>query len=307
MIQRWIWLLFCFGFWGHSVSAAVTFETGVNRDTLTVGDLLIFRIRIRKEANDRTEIVSDNVFPGRFEVREARPPAVQELEDGRIEEIRDLILTVFETGDLEIPALTLQYVLANGDLNSLRSHPIPVTVQSVKPEGVSDIQDVKPPVEIQARIPIWAWVVLGGIVLIVAGLIWYFIRRKRKPKEEPPPPPVNWVKELDRIGQLGLLEQENYKQYYTLISDTFRRFLEEKVGVEAMEHTTFEIARDLAQAAVKLDMIQETEAFLSEADLVKFAKFTPDLGSAKDALPRVRQLVLALDRPPAISETEKIR
>ncbi len=65
------------------------------------------------------------------------------------------------------------------------------------------------------------------------------------PGAELPPPPVNWLEELDRVGQLGLIEQENYRQYYSLLSAVLRRCLEAKTPVHAVERTTFEIERDL--------------------------------------------------------------
>ena len=66
-----------------------------------------------------------------------------------------------------------------------------------------------------------------------------------------------------------------------------------------MERTTSEIGIDLRSSACGEDVVGKTEAFLEEADLVKFAKFRPLKEDAARAVPQVRTLVRTLDRAQA--------
>ena len=280
------------------VEAEVDFRTGVNRDTITVGDPVVFRMRISRHKDDRVWIQHDDAFPTPFELRETSPADIKTLDQNRVQETRDYTLTIYQVGDFSVPSVILHYATAGPDSGVIHSQPIPVVVRSVKPDGLTDIRDVKPPVSVQAKVPLWVWGALVGGLLLIAGAIWWWRRRLRKPKEIPPPPPVDWEQELAKIGYLGLLEKRDYKQYYSLLSEVMRRCIEAKMDVRAVEHTTFEIAGDLR--ALKADdmLVLDIERFLSEADRVKFAKYTPSEEIAKDAMPAVLTIVKRLVQPP---------
>ena len=286
------------------VDAAVEFLTGVNRDTITIGDPFVLRMRVSRDVDDRAEIAFGESFPAPFEIRHTGKLETTTLENGRVQETQDLVLVIFQVGAFSVPAVSVDYVTAQGDSGRIESQEIGVLVQSVKPEGTTDIRDVKPPVVVIAQIPWWFWVVLGGLVLFIVGLIWYIYKRRKRPQEEAPPPPINWLDELAGVGKLGLLEQENYRQYYSLLSDVLRRCLEAKTPIRAIEETTFEIGRDLRSQAFDDQMILDIERFLGEADMVKFAKFAPQASQADEAMNSVRDIVKFLIKPSAPVEAE---
>lgn len=282
--------------------AAVEFLTGVDRDTLTIGDPFVLRLRVHRGADDRAEIAFGKDFPGPFEIRHTGEVETTQLEDGRVRETQDLVLTAYRVGAFVLPPASVQFVDAAGDSGTIASRPIDILVQSARAAGDADIRDVKPPVAVDARIPLWFWLVCGGLILAIAGVIWYAYRRRRRPKAEAPPPPVNYLDELDEVGRLGLVERENYPQYYSLLSSVLRRCLEAKTPVQAVERTTFEIARDLRARAFDDRLAMEIERFLNEADRVKFAKFAPHEAVAREAMTDVRGIVNALVTPSATRE-----
>jgi len=279
------------------VDAAVDFRAGVNRDTITIGDPIVFRMRLLRDVGDVTTFEWDDDFPTPFEILEKRPVQTLTQEGGRVQETTDVVMTIFQVGEFEIPPMGLRYVLSSGDSGRVASRPISVVIQSVKTAGESDIRDVKPPVQIEAKIPLWAWLVFGAFVgLIVVGLWWYRKRTKRPPIV-PPAPPIDWMAELGKIKKMNLVEQQQYKTYYSLLSDILRRCIEAKTSVRAVEETTFEIARDLRADGVDDDFVQQIEAFLMQADMVKFAKFTPSVEVIQNAVPTVEAVLKVLIRP----------
>ena len=293
------YFLIAVGLQAVPATAAVEFLTGVDRDTLTIGDPFVLRLRVHRGADDRAEIAFGKDFPGPFEIQHTGEKETTQLKDGRVQETQDLILVMYQVGAFVLPPVTVQLVDAAGDSGTIASRPIDILVQSVRAQGEADIRDVKPPVVVEARVPLWFWLVCGGLILVIAGVIWYAYRRRRRPQAEAPPPPVDYLDELDKVGQLGLLERENYRQYYSLLSSVLRRCLEAKTAVQAVERTTFEIARDLRAQAVDDQLTIEIERFLNEADRVKFAKFAPHEAMAREAIDDVRGIVKALLTPVA--------
>ncbi|MXX13395.1 MAG: protein BatD [Gemmatimonadetes bacterium] len=282
--------------------AAVEFLTGVDRDTITIGDPFVLRLRVHRGVDDKAEIAYGKNFPQPFEIRHTGGVETEQLKNGRVRETQDLVLAIYQVGAFRVPPVSVHFVNAEGDSGKITSQPIDVLVQSVRPEGTTDIRDVKPPWVIVAQIPAWFWLAVGGLILLLAGLVWYIYRRRHRPEVELPPPPINWLEELDRVGQLGLIERENYRQYYSLLSAVLRRCLEAKTPVHAVERTTFEIGRDLRAQAFDDQLVMAIEDFLNEADRVKFAKFAPRDYMAHEAMDGVRDIVSILITPSVTQE-----
>ena len=287
------------------VEAAVDFRAGVNRDTMTIGDPIIFRMRLVRDRDDAATFEWDDSFPAPFEIVEKRPVQSVSQDGGRVEETTDMVLTIFQLGEVVIPPVTLKYVLASGDSGQISSRDIPVTIQSVKSPGETDIRDVKPPVDIKAKVPAWAWLTLAGFLGLVALLVWWIGQRKRRDIVVPPPPPINWMAELGKVKKMDLVQQGLYKQYFSLLSDILRRCLKAKTPVRAVEETTYEIARDLRADGVEDSFVQQIEAFLRLADSVKFAKFAPGRDVAQETMPGVEAILKVLVQPgPEVENTE---
>ena len=305
--MRAIYLLFAIwiGIQTIPTDAAVEFLTGVDRDTITIGDPFVFRLRVHREADDKAEISYGKDFPQPFEIRHTGGVETEQLENGRVRETQDIVLAIYQVGAFRVPPVSVHFVNAEGDSGKITSQPIDVLVQSVRPEGTTDIRDVKPPVVVVAQIPMWFWLAVGGLILLLASLVWYIYRRRHRSSVELPPPPVNWLEELDRVGQLGLIERENYRQYYSLLSAVLRRCLEAKTPVHAVERTTFEIGRDLRVHAFEDQLVMAIEGFLNEADRVKFAKFAPRDYMAHEAMDDVRGIVGTLITPSVTQEADR--
>ncbi len=285
-------------------SAEVVFDATVNRDTLTVGDPVLLSLRISRESGDAAVLLQNDGFLAPFEVRRQAPPAVREMPDGRVEEILEYELAAYQVGVLEVPSLVLQVRTTEGDSGLVTSEPIPVVVRSVKPADMTDIRDVKPPVDIEARIPVWLWFALAGLVVVLAVLLWYWKRRRRKPDVEQPPEPIVWPDEVAKILRMQLVEKGAFKRYYSLLSEVMRRYLEERVRVDAMECTTSELVQDLMRVSVGEDEVRALERWLSEADLVKFAKLRPRDEVATKAAETVLDLMRRLDGQRGLSDED---
>ena len=122
-----------------------------------------------------------------------------------------------------------------------------IPVNADKPEEFNDIKTVwKPPFVWADYYPIIYGILLALFLICVIAYIVKRIRAKKSlipfKKEEPKlPPHEQAIKELDEIKQQKLWQQGRSKEYYTLITDTLRKYIEERFGINAMEMTSGEI------------------------------------------------------------------
>ena len=81
------------------------------------------------------------------------------------------------------------------------------------------------------------------------------------------------MKEIEQLKADHLQTSEDQKTYYTRLTDTLRKYIEERFGFSAMEMTSTEIIARL-QSADDKKMIDELKELFTTADLVKFAKYS---------------------------------
>ena len=121
----------------------------------------------------------------------------------------------------------------------------------------------------------WVWVAVGIVVLLViAFLVWKYWRNKAAIPPFVPivPPHVRARRALEKA--LSLISEP--KPFTTVVSDTLRTYLEERFSFRAPERTTEEFLYEL-QSTNLLSPEQKASLadFLSQCDLVKFAKYEP--------------------------------
>ena len=80
------------------------------------------------------------------------------------------------------------------------------------------------------------------------------------------------MKEIEQIKAEKIWATENSKEYYTKLTETLRKYIEERYGFNAMEMTSAEIISNLQKLNDEKALAELRELFLT-ADLVKFAKY----------------------------------
>ena len=81
------------------------------------------------------------------------------------------------------------------------------------------------------------------------------------------------MKEIEQIKADKMVSSENQKEYYTKLTDTLRRYIEERYKFSAMEMTSSEIIERLTQDSDQKSL-DELRQLFTTADLVKFAKYS---------------------------------
>ena len=297
MIRLSLLIFTCVPLLGDTVASdSYSFVTAVDRDSITVGDPLVLLLALELPSNATPTVIPEIGMPKSFRILDSPDPIREDLAQGRTRWSQSIKLTSYRPGETEIPEIQIKVSGNPGDTTVLSDSPIPILVQSVKPEDMQDIVDVKQPVSIDAEIPVWAWVLLLIPVVFVLGFWLWWRNRSKGPVLEHVAVVVDWFAEVRKLCTSGLIEKGEFNAYYTRLSEALRRFIEQRTGVEAMERTTFEIRNDLVGANMTEVSVLGVEGFLNEADLVKFARFEPNKTRAVEDGDRILTLMSGIDK-----------
>ncbi|MGB1103022.1 MAG: hypothetical protein ACPG21_05285 [Crocinitomicaceae bacterium] len=198
---------------------------------------------------------------------------------------QELLITIFEAGEYIIPPQAIGY-----NDTSLVSNEAFISVETVEVDTSKGIADIKPiytvnyPFAERSRDWLkenWIWIAIIAI-LIIAFFIWRYWMKKRqnKPVQEPVkeviPAHIMALTILNRLKEKEEWKSPQKKKYYSELTDTVRLYLENRFSIRAMEQTTREILLHLNHANISEEDKLYLRKILQEADMVKFAKFTPD-------------------------------
>ena len=96
-------------------------------------------------------------------------------------------------------------------------------------------------------------------------------------KPAPPlPPHVAAIQALEALHNQKLWQNNRHKQYYSGLTDILRTYIAARWGFGAMEMTSDEIIETMRPEELPDKARMDLTAILRDADLVKFAKATPD-------------------------------
>lgn len=179
------------------------------------------------------------------------------------------------------PVLTQELITSDSTLKIAFSNPVSFTVHSLKVSKEEDIKDVKEPLTIPLDWKIILLWVLGGLILLALIIFFvrkYILKKKGKVKTEKIiilPSHVRALNSLKELELKGLWKNGMVKEYHSEITEIIRKYFEERFDYPALELTTSESIELLKSYSDAKDILNVTRDFLTNADLVKFAKFIP--------------------------------
>ena len=225
-------------------------------------------------------IPTDTLMTG-IEVLAVSKPDTTAIDNNRLMIKQDVLITSFDENLYLLPPFKVI-----DDADTIYSNQVALKVSTIEvnvdaPEDFFDIKDVwKPPFVLADYYPIIFGVLLLLFLICVIGYIVQRLRNRKtvapEKKYEPNIPPHEIaIRELNEIKQQKLWQQGRNKEYYTQITDTLRRYIYRRFGINAMEMTSYEILEIITREDDAQSVYDTLKQILQLADLVKFAKWRP--------------------------------
>ena len=189
-----------------------------------------------------------------------------------------LTLTSFDGNLYHLPPFVVKVNGKEMKTNELALKVLEVEVDTTKLDqffGPKDVQNN--PFQWSEWAPVF-WLSVLMLILTAMGIWLYQRLRANKPIiarikiVKRLLPHQKAMKEIEQIKADKMVTSENQKEYYTKLTDTLRRYIEERYGFSAMEMTSSEIIDRLMQTDQQ--SLDELRQLFITADLVKFAKYS---------------------------------
>ena len=275
-----------------------TITSHISADTVMIGDRVTLTIEVD------ADVMQHIVFPT-FDFTQNLPEGAEQQEPS-IEVIRDFApdtirqegrrvrlrkryeMAVYDEGIYKLGRAQALYLDKNivDTLFAEREEELFVKTFQID-STMTTVRDLKPQMTLKLR-----FAEFGGylgialaVALLLAGVIYLLVRYLHKRgkhlsdlfKPAPPVPAhIVAIEALEKLRDEKLWQNNKHKQYYSGLSDILRTYLAGRFEVGAMEMTTDEIADALREVDIEHKSKMDLLSVLRDADLVKFAKATPE-------------------------------
>jgi len=301
---------------GAVLAQSASIETRADPTTITIGDIITYKVIISYDPGIEVAWPGAGAELGQFQITDYELGDPDTLDNGIIRREITYFISTYDTGDWTIPPTAIAYTAGTDTTYFLKAEPIVITVKSLlsdsdwakirafaesdtqyagmekrigagqalqmaKNELLHDITDVKKIVR-----PARFWIGLGVVALILAALVYGFVFWRRHRGEgggifsmSAPqiPPHEAALAELAALLASQLIAKKEFKEYYARLSEILRDYIEHRIGVPALELSTWETMRNLEESGFPLesDQFELVREILERSDMVKFAKLIP--------------------------------
>ena len=261
---------------------AQSVEASIDKIEMLVGEQSHVTLKAVAKENAKVEFPqfkpTEYVTPG-VEVLACQPQEDKMADNGYVERSMVFTLTSFDDTLYYIPPLMVKI-----DGKPYQSKSLALKVLTIEVD-TAHAEKFFPPKNVQDNPFLWSeWSLifwLSVLLLIILAITYYIYIRLRDNKPiithirivRKLLPHQKAMKEIEQIKADKMVAAENSKEYYTKLTDTLRKYIEERYGFSAMEMTSSEIIEKLMEIQDQKGLDELRELFTT-ADLVKFAKYS---------------------------------
>jgi hypothetical protein len=246
-------------------------------------------------------IFSDSITSNLELVSTLKPDTVL-LENSMLQVTNTYIVTSFDSALVYHPGFEIKA----GD-NIYLTNPISIKIVDMPidttQQAITDIKDIyQPPIDWMFYLTIAGYTILA--VLIIALIIYLlnkYLKSRNTNQSEPQPEPIDPRKaheiaydELEALRQKQLWQSQQFKTYYTELTEILRRYISNRYAIDAMEQTSDDILSEFRRNKELKDKKAEIKLLndvLQLADLVKFAKWQPLPDECERSFHQVTQFI----------------
>ena len=264
------------------VKAQVTVESKIDSIEIFIGEQAHMTVDVTMKKGQKLVFPvfkpSEMITPG-VEVLEQSDADTSKLDNDMIKVSKQYTLTSFDEKLYYLPPVKVKVNGKEYASKNLALKVLTVPVDTLHPNQFF------PPKDVQTNPFLWSeWSLSFWLsVLMLLLIVLAFYLRQRLYDNKPIIAKVRIVKkvlphqramqEIEQIKADKMVMSDDQKAYYTKLTDTLRKYIEERFGFNAMEMTSTEIIMKLQETGDR-KMIDELRELFMTADLVKFAKYS---------------------------------
>ena len=283
-------ILACFSASGLSAGRPVV-TASLDSSKMLMGNVATLHLEVVQDKNVRGEFPLFRQFAERefvtvlgdtVELSRNMKVDTAEVGAGRIKIDYRVPVQVFDSGMYKLPEFVYVCGVDTARSKQLSLQILPVKVKA--DEAISPMTEVSEPEDpsIFDSLPDWLyyyWWLILLLLAIIGVAIWLFIRYRTKgvilPRKPETPPYELAMSRLRRLKEKNLWQTGREKEFYTILTDILRNYLDGRFGIKAMEMTSRQIMEQLAKDPSMRESRQMMRQILDMADFVKFAMVRP--------------------------------
>ena len=264
------------------VRAQVSVEASIDSIEMFIGQQTHVTLQAVVKEDSKVEFPQfqplQQVTPG-VEVLACQSQDDEKADNGFVKKSVVYTLTSFDDTLYYIPPLTVKI-----DGKPYKSKSLALKVLTIEVD-TTHVEKFFPPKDVQDNPFQWSdWSMifwLSVLMLFLSAIMYYLYIRLRDNKPiithirivKKLLPHQKAMKEIEQIKADKMITSENPKEYYTKLTETLRKYIEERYGFNAMEMTSSEIIDKLTSTQDQ-NALDELRVLFTTADLVKFAKYS---------------------------------
>ncbi|MFC2102934.1 hypothetical protein ACFLSS_00730 [Bacteroidota bacterium] len=284
-----------FGTLVHAQSISVGVETDTT-DYL-VGDFINYKIEVitRKNIELLQPSLPDSI-PNLDFISRSKPVFTENEKYNTT--VFPFILAGYDSVTATIPEIVVEF-RSEGDTSykSITTDSLSVRIHTVQVSTAEEIKDVKSPMLIPYNwLKLLLWIAIALLVLVSAR--YFYKKYKQKQAEKPVekkviviPHHIKAFRALESLEREQLWQQGRVKDYHSRITEIIRKYFEDRFNFLSLELTTTETMQHLKNIPDSEIIHDITFNFLSNADLVKFAKFQPVESVNEEMMNQAKEIV----------------
>ena len=264
------------------LSAQVQVEASIDSIQIFVGEQVHVTLSATAKEQSKVEFPqfkpTEYITPG-IEVLGAEELESKEQDNGFVTRQMVYTMTSFDDTLYYIPPMKVKIDGKPYESKSLALKVLSIEVDTTNVDqffGPKDVQD-NPFQWSDWSLSFW----LSVLMLVLLAVVYYLYLRLRDNKPiithirivKRLLPHQKALQQIEQIKADKMVASENSKEYYTKLTDTIRKYIEERYGFSAMEMTSSEIIDHLMATQDESALSELRHLFLT-ADLVKFAKYS---------------------------------
>ena len=268
--------------------AQVTVEAAIDSIEMLIGEQVHVTVTATMKEGAKAEFPvfkpMQQIIPG-VEVLKSTELGVRGKDGGFIDRQVVYTLTSFDDTLYYLPPFVVKVDGKPYESKSLALKVVGIEVDTTRTDQFFGPKDVQDNPFMWSDWSTLFWLSILALLLMAVGYYLYLRLRDNKPIithiriVKRLLPHQKAMKEIELIKADKMQNSENPKEYYTKLTDTLRKYIEDRYGFSAMEMTSSEIIERLEKALTddakdSATMKAELRQLFTTADLVKFAKYS---------------------------------